>query len=261
MSLATLKKRTKTTYRRLSGTASGGGFVVNRTSAGNYGIHFKATTDGGGFSINGSRRNISTTGKSMAISQNRQTHRAVFVPGEGLHSQPKGYGGKYGSYYTTTPVTEICEVTEYSHPTVMNTRSLLTLKKEQFTHNNWVQPTGDTHSQGDYIAHTIATRIPPNYDSAGLSGKSCQDGSLVTCGQGFNHITKDLGYRKASDYTTYRKRVDATLPTVQYRKPWPPRAVDSGVGCQTRESIEDFKTGAEKDITLAKTIFACDTTS
>lgn len=261
MSLATLKKRTKVTYRRLSGISTGGSFVVNRSSAGNYGIHYKATTDGGGFSINGSRRNIRPIGKSMAMSTNRQTHRSVYVPGKGLQSVPKGFGGNYGSYHTQSTATEDCTVPKYSHPTVLNTRGLLTLKKEQFTHNNWVQPTSETHSQSDYIEHKLKTMIPPNYDMAGGSGKSCKNGTLATCGHSANHITKDLGYQNASDYTTYRKRIDATLPTVQYRQSWPPRVVDSGSGCQTRESIADFENGAEKDRILARTIFACDTTN
>ena len=77
MSLATLKKRTKTTYRRLSGISSAGGFNVNRTSPGNSGAHFKATTDGGGFSINGPHRNIGHVGQSMAMSKTRQTHKGV----------------------------------------------------------------------------------------------------------------------------------------------------------------------------------------
>lgn len=278
MSLATLKKRTKTTYRRLSGVASAGGFNVNRTSPGNSGVHFNATTDGGGFSINGPHRNIGRVGQSMAMSKTHQTHKGVFIPGSGpgtgVHSQQKGFGGKLGAYITAPPATTTCcDKPQYSHPSVMNSRGLLTLKKEKYTHQNWVQPDNNhsDHTQSGYIEHKIKPATQINKLPKCNQGKSCDAKTLHECKYKrinnrlfqTNHIAKDLHTMNGAEYINYRKGRYATLPTKQYRQAWPPpisskSGAPTAAGCKKRESYEDFLSDADTDQKKANTLFDCD---
>ena len=91
MSLATLKRKSNTTYRKLSGKSPKDRFIINKNSAGNPGfmvrkdcIDYKdpsqqsihgapnynsITGTGGGFSINGKHRNIGRVGQSMRMSK------------------------------------------------------------------------------------------------------------------------------------------------------------------------------------------------
>ena len=290
MSLATLKKRSNTTYRRLSGISSAGGFNVNRTSAGNYGKFFKAATEGGGFSINGSHRNIGYVGQSMAMSQTHQTHHAVFIPGTGkgtgVISVLKGGGGLYGTYYNNqntfhvsdnnnkSPSTYICcDLPLYSHPSVMNTRGLLTLKKEAITHHNWVQPDNDhsDHTQSNYIENKIKPAVQINILPKCNTGKSCETTTLHKCKyKRINHriihpanIAKDLHTMNGAEYINYRKGKYATLPTKQYRQSWPPPISSksgalTGAGCKKRETYNDFLNDAKYDASMAEILFSCE---
>ena len=280
MSLATLKKRTKTTYRRLSGISSAGGFNVNRTSPGNYGIHFKATTDGGGFSINGPHRNIGHVGQSMAMSKTHKTHKGVFIPGTGpgtgVYSALKGYGGNQGGYYSNSVATHICcDLPLYSHPSVMNTRGLLTLKKAKFTHRNWVQPDNDhgDHSQSNYIENKIKPSRQINRLPKCNQGKSCDTKTLHNCRHKrinnrifpSDNIAKDLHTMTGAEYMNYRKGKYATLPTKQYRQSWPPpisgkSGAPTAAGCKQSETYEEFLSEAviEAEHKRANTLFDCD---
>lgn len=277
MSLATLKKRSNTTYRRLSGISSAGGFNVNRTSAGNFGPTFKAATEGGGFSINGPHRNIGYVGQSMAMSQTYQTHRTVFIPGTGpgtgVYSAKRAAGGLYGAYYNN-PATHICcDLPLYSHPSVMNTRGLLTLKKEKVTHLNWVQPDNDhdNHTQSNYIENKIKPAIQINRLPKCNKGKTCETDTLHKCKYKrinnriihTENIAKDLHTMNGAEYINYRKGKYATLPTKQYRQSWPPPiSSKSGAltdkGCKKRESYDDFLNNAKYDVSMAETLFSCE---
>jgi len=269
MSLATLKKRTKTTYRRLSGISSAGGFNVNRTSPGNSGAHFKATTDGGGFSINGPHRNIGRVGQSMGMSKTRQTQKAVFIPGTGPGT---GVYSAHGGYNNSVAAHICCDLPLYSHPSVMNTRGLLTLKKEKFTHLNWVQP-GDghaDHTQSNYIENKVKSSRQIYKLPKCNQGKSCDTNTLQSCKHRrinhriipSNHISKDLHTMDGAEYMNYRKGRHATLPTKQYRQSWPPpisgkSGAPTAVGCKKRETYEDFLSGAEADQEMATSLFDC----
>ena len=281
MSLATLKKRTKTTYRRLSGISSAGGFNVNRTSPGNSGAHFKATTDGGGFSINGPHRNIGHVGQSMAMSKTRQTHKGVFIPGSGpgtgVSSALKAHGGYQGTYYNNNNNNSVaahicCDLPLYSHPSVMNTRGLLTLKKEKVTHLNWVQPDNGhaDHTQSNYIENKVKPSRQINKLPKCNQGKSCDTNTLQSCKHRrinhriipSNNISKDLHTVDGAEYMNYRKGRHATLPTKQYRQSWPPpisgkSGAPTAAGCKKRETYEDFLSGAETDQNMANTLFDC----
>ena len=147
MSLATLKRKSNTTYKKLSGKSKGDRFIINKQTAGN--PSFQVTEDppciqkmfqpqssttngpnyntisgmGGGFSINGKRRNIGRVGQHMRMSKglsrmksvnstgcamktftlplddNTSLTTTVCVPTKGK-SFPvwKGAGGKIGNY-------------------------------------------------------------------------------------------------------------------------------------------------------------------
>lgn len=108
MSLATLKRKSNTTYKKLSGKSKGDRFIINKESAGN--PSFKVTyptTDspntapciqkmfqpqsstingpnynsitgrGGGFSINGKRRNIGRVGQHMRMSKGLSRMKSI----------------------------------------------------------------------------------------------------------------------------------------------------------------------------------------
>ena len=105
MSLATLKRKSNTTYKKLSGKNSGDRFVINKQSPGNPG--FKVTENppciqkmfqpksstsngpnyntitgtGGGFSINGKRRNIGRVGQHMRMSKGLSRMKSINTSG------------------------------------------------------------------------------------------------------------------------------------------------------------------------------------
>ena len=105
MSLATLKRKSNTTYKKLSGKSSGDRFVINKQSPGNPG--FKVTENppciqkmfqpkssssngpnyntitgtGGGFSINGKRRNIGRVGQHMRMSKGLSRMKSISTTG------------------------------------------------------------------------------------------------------------------------------------------------------------------------------------
>ena len=105
MSLATLKRKSNTTYKKLSGKSSGDRFVINKQSSGNPG--FKVTENppciqkmfqpkssssngpnyntitgtGGGFSINGKRRNIGRVGQHMRMSKGLSRMKSISTTG------------------------------------------------------------------------------------------------------------------------------------------------------------------------------------
>jgi len=273
MSLATLKKRTKTTYRRLSGISSVGGFNINRTSPGNYGQHFNAVAYGGGFSINGPHRNIGRVGQNMAMSKTHQTQKTVFIPGTGpgtgLHSFIKGSGGNSGAFYSNKGSTNLCcDLPLYSHPSVMSTHGLLTLKKEKFTHHNWVQPDNghSDHSQSNYIENKIKPLVQLNRLPKCHKNKSCDTNTLHTCRYKrinnrlfhTDNIAKDLHTMNATEYMNYRKGRCAILPTKQYSQSWPPSLI--GSGCQKRETYEEFLTRPKHDRSNPEICFDCNNT-
>lgn len=260
MSIATLKKRTKNTYKVLSGKSPTIGFNVNRTSSGNYGATFQATTYGGGFSINGPHRSRGRVGQSMAMSQNGIKHKGVFIPdskGGKYLSAPVGYGGNNEKYYISTPITNCitCNLPTYSKPSVMNYRSLHTLKKEGILHNNWVQPDDNysNHSQSNYIEHNLIPKIKNHYHN-GCSNDNinCHDKNGKCKTKRINSklvypttISKNLNTMTSEDYLIRRKKQHASLPTVKYDDSWP-KAINShngtitGSGCMQPETYEDF---------------------
>tara|TARA_B100000963_G_scaffold325472_1_gene311735 strand:+ start:30 stop:1379 length:1350 start_codon:yes stop_codon:yes gene_type:complete len=105
MSLATLKRKSNTTYKNLSGKSSGDRFVINKQSPGN--PRFKVTENppcinkmfqpksttsngpnyntitgtGGGFSINGKRRNIGRVGQHMRMSKGLSRMKSISSTG------------------------------------------------------------------------------------------------------------------------------------------------------------------------------------
>ena len=104
MSLATLKRKSNTTYKKLSGKSSGDRFIINKQSPGN--PRFKVTenppciqkmfqpkssTDrpnyntitgtGGGFSINGKHRNIGRVGQHMRMSKGLSRMKSISSTG------------------------------------------------------------------------------------------------------------------------------------------------------------------------------------
>ena len=150
MSLATLKRKSNTTYKKLSGKSKSDRFVINKQTAGNpsfqvtyppdgppciqkmfqpqssttNGPNYNSITGrGGGFSINGKRRNIGRVGQHMRMSKglsrmksvnssgcamktftlpigdNTSLTTTVCVPTKGKNFPVwKGAGGKIGTY-------------------------------------------------------------------------------------------------------------------------------------------------------------------
>ena len=104
MSLATLKRKSNTTYKKLSGKSSGDRFIINKQSPGN--PRFKVTENppciqkmfqpksstntpnyntitgtGGGFSINGKHRNIGRVGQHMRMSKGLSRMKSISSTG------------------------------------------------------------------------------------------------------------------------------------------------------------------------------------
>ena len=100
MSLATLKRKSNTTYKNLSGKSSGDRFIINKQSPGNPRFQVTAsppciqkmfqpqsstnnpnyntiTGTGGGFSINGKRRNIGGVGQHMRMSKGLSRMKSI----------------------------------------------------------------------------------------------------------------------------------------------------------------------------------------
>ena len=206
MSLAALKKRTKHTYR---------------TSTQN--------NNPKGFSINGSHRNIGRVGESMAMSKNTASHRMVHIHGTGCLSVQKGHGGNNGKYYQKTyPNCRVCNIYTKTNTSTMNTRGLLTKRKERITHHTVVQQTNkpEDHSQSNYIENHLVPHVQ-HHQKCVKQDKHCMHKSCKTkrINSKLIHpreITKDLTTMNGSDYMTRRKSRYATLPTVQYDIPWPP---------------------------------------
>ena len=264
MSLATLKKRSKHTYRVVSGKSHKEGFAINRASAGNSGLQFvSATRAGGGFSLNGPHRNRGRVGQSMAMSQNSVRHKSIFMPcvngnPGSVVTAPRGHGGNNNSYIVylnNHPISNCttCNPPYLSKPSSMNTKGLLTLKKEKITHNNWVQETDSiqNHTQSNYIDHSV---IPHTLKCASKTGCDAKQNNCVgPCkGKRINsrliyptNIAKDLHTMTGDEYVKRRKSQDATLPTAKYDSHWPPRVTrDSraitGGGCSEPESYDEF---------------------
>merc|ERR1711871_1863372 len=125
MSLATLKRKSNTTYKNLSGKSSGDRFIINKQSPGN--PRFQVTSNppciqkmfrpqsstnnpnyntitgtGGGFSINGKRRNIGGVGQHMRMSKGLSRMKSISSGGCSIKKDNvpvwKGNGGKIGKY-------------------------------------------------------------------------------------------------------------------------------------------------------------------
>lgn len=101
MSLATLKRKSNTTYKKLSGKSSGDRFIINKQTAGNprfvvtenppciqkmfqpksssnNGPNYNTITGtGGGFSINGKHRNIGRVGQHMRMSKGLSRMKSI----------------------------------------------------------------------------------------------------------------------------------------------------------------------------------------
>ena len=104
MSLATLKRKSNTTYKKLSGKSKGDRFIINKQTAGNpsfkvtyppdgppciqkmfqpqsstsNGPNYNTITGtGGGFSINGKRRNIGRVGQHMRMSKGLSRMKSI----------------------------------------------------------------------------------------------------------------------------------------------------------------------------------------
>ena len=105
MSLATLKRKSNTTYKKLSGKNSGDRFIINKQTAGNPsfqivgncikkmfqpqypplskldGNYNTITGKYGGFSINGKRRNIGRVGQNMRMSKGLSRMKSISSSG------------------------------------------------------------------------------------------------------------------------------------------------------------------------------------
>ena len=105
MSLATLKRKSNTTYKKLSGKSSGDRFIINKQTAGNprfvvtenppcirkmfqpkssssNGPNYNTITGtGGGFSINGKHRNIGRVGQHMRMSKGLSRMKSISSTG------------------------------------------------------------------------------------------------------------------------------------------------------------------------------------
>jgi len=68
MSLATLKKKTQAKWK-ISGKNNGAQFVINKAGLQTTPMDSRLTGPGGGFSINGSHRNIGRVGQHMMMSK------------------------------------------------------------------------------------------------------------------------------------------------------------------------------------------------
>ena len=113
MSIATLKRKTNASYRTLSGKSPSDRFVINKGSGGNPSFTVTAngmlsnarsvsTSTGGGFSINGKRRNIGRVGQHMLMSRGLSHTKNVprgKIDGKYVNVPTwKGGGGKNGTY-------------------------------------------------------------------------------------------------------------------------------------------------------------------
>lgn len=248
MSLAALKKRTKHTYR---------------TSTRN--------NNPEGFSINGPHRNIGRVGESMAMSQNTASHSMVHVPGTGCVSVQKGHGGLHGEYYQKTyPNCRVCNLPRTSQRSAMNTRGLLTRRKEKINHNIVVQQTNkpEDHNQSNYIENHLVPQVQGRKKCVKQDDhckhKPCKTKRINAKLIHPREITKDLTTMDGADYITRRKTRYATLPTVQYDISWPPPTnsnhnVITGNGCNRAQTKEEFNNpdARKKRKDMAKNIFDC----
>ena len=131
MSLATLKRKSNTTYKKLSGKSKGDRFIINKQTAGNpsfkvtyppdeppciqkmfqpqsstsNGPNYNTITGtGGGFSINGKRRNIGRVGQHMRMSKGLSRMKSVNSSGCAMKTyelpDPSNPNGK--PLFTTT---------------------------------------------------------------------------------------------------------------------------------------------------------------
>ena len=250
MSLAALKKRTKHTYR---------------TSALNHNPE--------GFSINGPHRNIGRVGESMAMSQNTASHRVVHIPGTGCIPVQKGHGAQQGKYYQKTyPNCRVCNLPRTSKRSAMNTRGLLTRRKERITHHTVVQQTNkpEDHNQSNYIENHLVPHVQRRHKCVKQDNhckhKPCKTKRINAKLIHPREITKDLTTMDGADYITRRKSRYATLPTVQYDIPWPPPTnsshnVITGNGCNQAQTKQEFMDARSERKEMAQTIFDCSNSS
>lgn len=247
MSLAALKKRTKHTYR---------------TS--------RQNNNPEGFSINGPHRNIGRVGESMAMSQNTASHRVVHIPGTGCVPVQKGGGGHNGNYYQSTYSNcRVCTRQYLTKRSAMNTRGLLTRRKEKITHNTVVQQTNkpEDHNQSNYIENHLVPQVQGRKkcvkQDTHCKHKPCKTKRINAKLIHPREITKDLTTMDGAEYITRRKTRYATLPTVQYDIPWPPPTnsnhnVITGNGCNRAQTKEEFMDASGIRREIAKTMFDCD---
>ena len=247
MSLATLKKRTKNTYRIST---------LNNNPE--------------GFSINGPHRNIGRVGESMAMSKNTASYSMINIPGIGCIPAQKGYGGYEGNYYInkTYPNCRVCNLPRTSKRSAMNTQGLLNKHKQRINHNIVVQQTNkpQDHNQSNYIENYLVPHMQGRKKCL-KQDKHCKDKSCKT--KRINSkliypkkITKDLTTMNGAEYITRRKTRYATLPTVQYDIPWPLPSnsnhnVITGNGCNKAQNKENFDNTRVERVIMAQTMFDC----
>ena len=246
MSLAALKKRTKHTYR------------ISRQN-----------NNPEGFSINGPHRNIGRVGESMAMSQNTASHRIIHINGTGCVPVQKGYGGQNNNYYQKSyPNCRECYLPMKSIPSTMNTHGLLNKRKKRITHNTVVQQTNkpEDHNQSNYIENHLIPHVQQRHKCSKQNNhcnhKQCKTKRINSKLIYPKEITKDLTTMDGSDYINRCKSRYATLPTIQYDTPWPPRTnsnhnVITGNGCNRPQTKEEFMKARKTRKEMANTIFDC----
>lgn len=202
MSIATLKKKTKNSYKVVSGKKSNKGFALNHRLVNNN----EVITYGGGFSLNGSNN------QNNYISQN--LGRQLTIGPYAKMVCEDSHGGQDIAYVGQTdahPNTKLgncypCNALYVSSPSVMNTRGLLSRRKQKYTnHLNVVQniSNADSNSQGVYIQNTKNTKNMCLGD--------------VVC-----YPDKKVRNLDSDEYLKRLKHRKALLPTLQYVEHYPP---------------------------------------
>ena len=204
MSLATLKRKTQSKYRCLSGRNSGDKFVINKSSPGNPTMFISLDTPrqgisqnnktiisgpGGGFSINGSRRNVRGVGVDMKVSKGLGMSKSVSI-GHTRVPVMQGFGGCCGKYNRSSSglfgIQSCSDNSKLVHPSTLSFKSMINSRNRwvkltapadfftsnnleppkhpnqvQLTSNNWVKMLGngnvDVNTQQQYITDSVAT--------------------------------------------------------------------------------------------------------
>lgn len=246
MSLATLKRKSKSTYR------------VSNTK------HNVA-----GFSINGPLRLNNRIGQTMQMSKRmgpRGETVKIIHPNNKIDfiSVRQGFGGNEGQYifptkYSSTCINYPCNHTLPVKQSVKNTKGLLASKKNKFiTHLNITQDLSNPENTSQSLYIETKTTSCSNRDiidifkenkcnpSYKCTLRSCDLNKRIN-----SRIIYPTKYSKSyptiqsSTYLNNLKFKKANLPNQQYNSPWPPRVNPNnstifGKGCSMALTKQEF---------------------